>query len=179
MRWTKPVLVAVSAACLSLPLASLRHRTPSAQTDYETELARIQRETSELKESAFAAPIDIEKATRFVHRLNHRAYLTGSPADLKAAETAIDRAIREVGPLATLYLLKANLDFKFHRLERAGRDLAALSKFGGNAQVVALNASLAFQEGGYEDARRGYQRAIGKNPTWDNLARLAHWESKF
>jgi len=178
-RWLKPVVVAVSAVCLSLPLTSLSYRQPSPQTDYETELARIHGEISELKDRAVGGPIAIETATRLVHRLNHRAYLTGSPADFKAAETAIDRAIRDVGPLATLYLLKANLDFTFHRWDRAREDLAALSKFGGDARVVALKASLAFQEGGYEEAKRGYQGAIAKNPTWDNLSRLASWEAKF
>src|SRR5258708_35756357 len=126
MRWFQPVLVAGSAACLALPLTSLKR---SPQTDYETDLARIQSEIAELKESAFAAPISIEKATRFVRRLNQRAYLTGSSADFKAAETGIGRAIREIGPLATLYLLKANLDLRLHRWESASRDLAALSKF--------------------------------------------------
>jgi len=179
MRPLKPVLAAIAATVLSLPLASLGPRNAGLYTDYETELARIQREITELSENAFVAPIDVSRATRLVHRINQRAYLTGSPADFKEAEGAIDRAILAIGPLAALYLFKANLDFKFHRLPRAGRDLAALSRFAGNAQVVALNASLAFQEGEYEEARRGFQRAIGKNPTWDNLARLAYWESKF
>ena len=81
--------------------------------------------------------------------------------------------------MAAFYFLKANLDFRFHRLDRARHSLAALSKSGSNAHVVALNASIAFQDGGYEEAKREYQRAIEKNPTWDNLARLAYWEAKF
>ena len=94
-------------------------------------------------------------------------------------ETAIDRAIREIGPLADLYLLKANLNFRLHRLEQARRDIAMLSQFAGNAQVVAMKAGIAFQEGAYDAAKQGYQSAIETNPTWDNLARLAYWESKF
>jgi len=105
--------------------------------------------------------------------------LTGSYADLHAAQAAIDRAIGESGPLADLYLLKANLDFRLHRLEKADRDVQALARFAGNSQIIALKAGIAFQQGGYEEAKKGYRLAIEKNPTWDNLARLAYWESKF
>jgi tetratricopeptide (TPR) repeat protein len=109
----------------------------------------------------------------------HRASLTGSAADLAATETAIARAIQEIGPLADLYLLKANLDFKLHRLNKTSEGVTALSRYAANAQVVALKASLAFQEGSYAAAKQGYLNAIEKNPTWDNLARLAYWEGKF
>ncbi|PYJ14723.1 MAG: hypothetical protein DME96_15185, partial [Verrucomicrobia bacterium] len=91
----------------------------------------------------------------------------------------IDRAIGEIGPLADLYLLKANLDFRLHRLENADRDVQALARFAGNSQIIALKAGIAFQQAGYEEAKKGYRLAIEKNPTWDNLARLAYWESKF
>jgi tetratricopeptide (TPR) repeat protein len=179
MRLLKPILVIVFAACLLFLLASLSYRKPSPPTDYAIELAQIQRDIAELKDGAFAVPVNIEKATRFLHRLYHQATLTGSSADLKLTETAIDRAIREIGPLADLYLLKANLNFKLHRLEKAKHDIATLSQFAGNAQVVAMKAGIAFQEGAYDAAKKGYQSAIEKNPTWDNLARLAYWESKF
>ena len=179
MRLLKPILVTAIALGLSFPLASLSHRRPSSPTDYETELARIQKDIAELKEAALSTPIDIGKATRFVHRLYHRASLTGSAADLRITETAIDRAIQEIGPLADLYLLKANLDFGLHRLGKTSHGLSALSRFTGNAQVAALKASLAFQQGEYAAAKRGYLSAIEKNPTWDNLARLAYWEAKF
>ncbi len=183
MRFIKPVLIAVSAVGLSFPLVSMIDRKSGAPTDYEIELGRIQKDISEIKagakDGALSAPIDIEKATRYVHRIYQRALLTGSYADLNAAQAALDRAIQEIGPLADLYLLKANLDFKLHRLEKANRNIAALSRFAGNAQIVAMKAGIAFQEGEYEAAKNGYLKAIEKNPTWDNLARLAYWEAKF
>src|SRR5262249_30757631 len=179
MRLLKPILVTAIALCLSFPFASLSHRQPSAPTDYEIELARIQKDIAELKGAGSSTPVDIGKATRFVHRLYHRASLTGSAADLRVTETAIDRAIQEIGPLADLYLLKANLDFRLHRLGKTSHGLSALSQFVGNAQVIALKASLAFQQGEYESAKMGYLTAVEKNPTWDNLSRLAYWEAKF
>jgi len=169
----------VSAAGLSLALASLSPRSPGGPTDYDIELTGLQKEIAELGQKAFAPPIDVERATRFVHRLNQRAYLTGGPGDFKAADAAMARAVQDVGPSPPFYFLKANLDFKFHRLDRARDTLAALSRSGGNAHAAALNASITFQDGGYEEAKREYQLAIEKNPTWDNLARLAYWEAKF
>jgi tetratricopeptide (TPR) repeat protein len=179
MRFLKPTLIAVTVIGLSFPLVSMIDRKSGSPTAYETELSRIQKDISDLKDGALSAPLDVAKATRFAYRVYQRAILSGNPADLQAAESAIDRAIGEIGPLADLYLLKANLDFRLHRLEKADRDINALSRFAGNAQIVALKAGIAFQQGGYQEAKKGYQSAIEKNPTWDNLARLAYWESKF
>jgi tetratricopeptide (TPR) repeat protein len=183
VRLVKPIFIAVTAIGLSFPLVSMIDRKSDAPTDYEIELGRIKKDISEIKDGAkdgaLSAPIDIEKATRYVHRVYQRALLTGSYADLNAAQAAIDRAIREIGPLANLYLLQANLDFRLHRVEKSKRNIAALSRFAGNAQIVAMKAGIAFQVGEYETAKSGYRKAIEKNPTWDNLARLAYWESKF
>ena len=140
----------------------------------------MQRDIAELKDGAFAVPVNIEKATRFIHRLYHQATTTGSSADLKLTETAIDRAIREIGKLADLLPAQGQYsNFRLHRLEQARRDIVMLSQFAGNAQVVAMKAGIAFQEGAYDAAKKGYASAIEKNPTWDNLARLAYWEWKF
>jgi tetratricopeptide (TPR) repeat protein len=178
MQLLKPVLVTTAAVCLSLPLLSLVRRDATPATDYEVELARIDKDVSELKNDAFRTPVDVDRTTRFAYRLFQRAMLTGGAGDLAMADTAIERAFRAIGPTANLYLLKANLDFRLHRLEETHRDIAALSPFGDGAQVVALRAGVAFQEGRYDAARRGYLRAIEERPTWDNLARLAYWEAK-
>jgi tetratricopeptide (TPR) repeat protein len=179
MRLPLPALIAVLVIGLSFPLVGIIDHRSSAPTDYDSELGQIQKDIAEMKDGVLAPPIDVPQASRFVYRLYQRAMLSSSPDDLRAAESAIDRAIGEIGPLVELYILKANLDFKLHRMERAGRDIAALKRFSGNAQIVALKAAIAFQEGRYEDAKEGYRLAIEKNPSWDNLARLAYWESKF
>ena len=179
MRILKPIWIALSALLLSFPLISMVDRPGSAPTDYDAELGRMQKEILAMNASALVPPIDVPVATRFVYRLYQRAILSGSPADLQAAENAIDRAIREIGPLVELYLLKANLDFKLHRMERTEADIAALKRFAWDAQVIALTAGLAFQRGEYAEARSGYLVALQKNPSWDHFARLAYWESKF
>jgi tetratricopeptide (TPR) repeat protein len=168
-----------SALLLSFPLVSMIERRSSTPMDYRAELGRMQKEISARKARALTPPIDVPVATRFVYRLYQRAILSGSPADLQAAESAIDHAIGAIGPLVELYLLKANLDFKLHRMAMAEADVAALERFAADAQVIALKAGLAFQRGGYAEARKGYLSALEKNPSWDNFARLAYWESKF
>jgi tetratricopeptide (TPR) repeat protein len=179
MRLIKPLLIAVTAIGLSFPLVSMIDRKSGSPAAYQAELSRIQKDISDLEDGALSAPIDIEKATRFVRRVYQRAILSSNPADLQAAESAIDRAIGEIGSLADLYLLKANLEFRLHRLEKADREVKALARFAGNSQIVALKAGIAFQQGAYSEAKKGYQSAIEKNPSWDNLARLAYWEAKF
>jgi tetratricopeptide (TPR) repeat protein len=174
----KPILATAAAACLSWALMGLVQRGSTPVTAYDTELARLDRDIAGLEAGRFGPPPDVDRATSFAYRLYQRAVLTSDSGDLRMAGTAIDRAFREVGPTANLYLLKAHLDFRLHRLEETRRDLAALASTVDGAQVVAMRAGVAFQEGRYDAARRGYLRAIDKSPTWDNLARLAYWESK-
>ena len=179
MRLPLLMLIALFTIGLSFSLVSMIDRQSRALSDYEIELGRIEKDISEMKKDASAAPVDVSKASRFVYRLYQRAILSGHPDDLRAAESGIDRAIREIGPLVDLYVLKANLDFRMHRVEKAERDIAALTRFGGDARIVGLKAGIAFQSGRYEEARKGYLLAIENSPTWDNFARLAYWESKF
>jgi tetratricopeptide (TPR) repeat protein len=179
MRLFKPMLILVAAVCLSFPLTSLSHRKPSPLTDYELELAQIEKDIAEIEGDVFTPPVDIDKGLKFLYRMYHRVQLTGGMADVQAMEPAIDRALRELGPLTGLYLLKANLDFRLHRLKQADQDIAALSRFAGDARIVALKAGIDFQRGRYEASKMGYLSAVEKNSTWDNLARLAYGLGKF
>ncbi len=112
------------------------------------------------------------------------ASLTGDFGDFKAAESAIDRAIELAGPAEDFYLLRANLDFKLHRLARTREDLARAPDLAGGAAVEVLRADLALQEGRYAEARKGYEEVIRRHRkpetpgSWDQLARLAYLESK-
>ena len=179
MRLLKPVLLIMFAAAVLFPLASLSYRPANRPTDYALELARIQKDIAAFEDKVFTPPVDIDQTLKLLHRMYHRAQLTGAAADLKATEAAIDRAFGELGPLAGLYLLKANLDYRQHRLKQADRDLAPLSRFAGDPQIVVLKAGIDLQQGRYEAAKMGYLSAVEKSFTWDNLARLAYWQEKF
>ena len=147
-------------------------------TDYEIELERIDRDIRELEDGALTIPIDVEEATRFAYRLYGRVSLTGNLAGFEVVQTVIDDTMRQVGPWADLCLLKANLDFKLHRLADARRDLEMVPGLADIPQARALRADLDLQQGRYEDARAGYENAIQENRTWDNLARLAYFKAR-
>jgi tetratricopeptide (TPR) repeat protein len=145
---------------------------------YTEELARAEIDIAELESRRQRHPGDLEKRVRLAYRLFHRASLTGSVAHFEAVEAAILETIQELGPKEDLCLLKANLDFRFHRLAEVRRDLEMCPLLPGRYEGRVLLADLDFQEGRYEAARLEFERLIKENRTWDNLARLAHWKSK-
>lgn len=147
-------------------------------SDFDVELGRIDQDIRELEPEALSNHADSQTTTRFVYRLYQRGSLSGSFADLEVAEDAIDKAIGKLGPLADLYFLKANLDFKFHRLAEVRRDLETAPGLRASFQGRVLEADLDFQEGRYDDARRSYESLIADNRIWDNLARFAYLKSK-
>lgn len=147
-------------------------------TDFEIELKRIDQAIAELEPTAFASPIQSERVTKYVYLVYQRASLTGNLDSFAVAETALKRAIAELGPASDLYFLKANLDFKFHRLAEVKEDLEIGRDLRDTFQGKALRADLDFQLGRYDDARRGYEAVLEQDLTWDNLARLAYLKWK-
>ena len=147
-------------------------------TDFDVELQKIDQAIAELEPDALAIPINSENATKYVYLLYQRASLAGDLAAFGKVEAALKRAIDEIGPAQDLYLLKANLDFKFHRLADVKLDLAAGRDLSDTTQGKVLRADLDFQEGRYDNARRGYEEAIRDDLTWDNLARQAYLKWK-
>ena len=148
-------------------------------SDYQTEMARLDADIAALEPDAFEQPLDGERATRLAYRLYQRASLAGDFATLEAVGTTLDSLAKQLRPATDLYFLKASVDFKFHRLNHVRRDLEA----GGTALREslpgrALLADLAFEEGQYAQAERGYQALIRDERTWDHLARLAHLRAK-
>jgi len=148
------------------------------RTDFEIELERIDQAIAALGGNAFAPPINSERATKYVYLVYQRASLTGDLAAFDVAEQALKRAIAEIGPASDLYFLKANLDFKFHRLTDVKTDLDTGRDLRNTFQGRVLQADLDFQEGRYDAAQRGYEAAIKDDLTWDNLARLAYLKWK-
>lgn len=147
----------------------------SGSSDFDRDLERLEAEIHELGQSALASPIDAEKSIRLAHRLCQRAALTGRMSDAEGAERAVDAAIVRLGPSPDLYLLKAELDARVHRIHAARRNLAAVPGLRESLQGRRREADLDFQEGRYDEARRGYERLIRQERAWDDLARLGHF----
>ena len=166
-------LIFLLALCLP---GAVRAGTPP--TDYDAELEKIRGQLAPLEGVAFQAPVDLEKASKYAFLKYRYSSLTADFADFQAAESALDEAIRKAGPSEDLLLLKANFDFKLHRLARTKDDLQVAPGLAGGPGGRALRADLDLQEGRYEAARKGYEAALRTKRTWDNLARLAYLESK-
>ena len=103
-------LVAIVIAIGFLPIfPAASKRGP---TDYELELKKI--------DASLAAKPTTLRGTGFLYQ---RAALTADFNDFRAAERAIEQAFAEVGPSEDLLLLRANFNFKLHRLDAAENDL--------------------------------------------------------
>jgi tetratricopeptide (TPR) repeat protein len=140
-------------------------------TDYERDLARIGEELARLEDE----PASADRATRIAHCLYRRASMTGDLGGLDAAEAAADTGIGEFGPWPDLCFVKANVDFKLHRLDRVKADLGLSPALRASDDGRALAADLDLEEGRYEEARRGYESL---DRSWSALARLANLEAK-
>jgi tetratricopeptide (TPR) repeat protein len=145
---------------------------------FQEDLLRAEREVSLLTLRCQDYPDDLQGRVRLAYRMFHRASLTGKMRQLDEAEAAILEAIRQFGPKEDLCLLKANLDFRLHRLSEVRRDLEMAPLLPGRFDARVLKADLAFQEGQYGLSRSTLEELIRENPTWDVIARLAHWKSK-
>jgi tetratricopeptide (TPR) repeat protein len=149
----------------------------SVHTDYRSELEGIERNIAELRDHALIPPTDTGKVTKYLHCLYQHAVHIGNLADLEAVDPVIDEGIRQIRFPGDLYFLKANLAFKLHRLDDVRRNLEADPFLPASPEGRVIQADLDFQEGRYASAREGYQGAIASHRTWDNLARLAHFEA--
>jgi tetratricopeptide (TPR) repeat protein len=147
-------------------------------SDYEAELRQTDQAILALQDGTAGMPADPTRAMRYVHLLFRRASLTGSLSELETAGVRIDEAIQRLGPSEDLYLLRAQVRFKFHRIGAVKDDLAHVVELAGTAQFRALKADLDFQDGRYEEAGRAYEDNARRHPTWDNLARLAYFRAR-
>lgn len=131
-----------------------------AMTDYDADLLRLQKQIDEARD-----PVKLA-ALRY-----HHASMTVDFAELQSAERAIDAAM-EAAPSVDLVLLRANFNFKMHRLQKAKDDLALIGDEG-----RTLAAQIAMQEGDYATARTAYEQIVAKTHSWDGLASLAYYKS--
>jgi tetratricopeptide (TPR) repeat protein len=125
--------------------------------------------------AALAGATDTERVTQLVSYQYQQASLAGDLRALAGVECAIDRAIAIMPNPGDLYLLKANLAFKLHRLADVRAALEANRYAFECPEALALRADLDFQQGRYDAARAGYEEAVRAGRKWENLARLAHF----
>jgi tetratricopeptide (TPR) repeat protein len=146
---------------------------------YRTELQRIERDIAELSiADLFAVPMNPERLTRYVYLLYQRASIFGDLSKLSVVARAIERAVPLLTHPGDLYLLKANVAFKLHRLADVEAALLAIPTAGHCMEARLLCADLDFQYGRYREAETGYIAAIEVERSWSGLARLAYFRGK-
>ncbi|MEA2238287.1 MAG: hypothetical protein QOC81_3011 [Thermoanaerobaculia bacterium] len=141
-----------------------------AMSDYDTDLAKLQKQADDLR----AAPNHDPAMLAAV--LYRRASMTVDFVELQTAEKAIDEAIR-IAPSPDLLFLRASFNFKMHRLQRAKQDLAQLTDGNTGEPIKTLAAQIAMQEGDYATARTAYRDLANRTQSWDSIASLAYYES--
>jgi tetratricopeptide (TPR) repeat protein len=143
-------------------------------TDYQNDLRKIERNIAEI-----GSPSDTDRVTRRAYGLYQHAALTGRLDEFTVAEAAIAEAFDQIGAWPDLCLVKANLDMKFHRLKDAKHALEMAPGLTESFPGRVIWSDIHLQEGRYRQAKQMCEALVAENRTWDNLARLAYWESKF
>lgn len=128
--------------------------------------------------AALARPTDAARVTQYVGRLYQRASLAGDFAALASAERAAARAIPLLAHPGDLYLLKANIGLKLHRLDDAETALAAVPAVWDSAEGRLIRGDLDFQRGRYREAKAGYCAVLAVERSWAALARIAYFAGK-
>jgi tetratricopeptide (TPR) repeat protein len=174
VRLARFVSVVVIAAGTVFVLSGLINRK---MTDYQVDVATIEREIAALNNKPSRRPGDGEKTPGLVYLYYLMSSLTGNPDHFRMTGIEIDKTIRTTGPSEELYLARANLNVKRHRLQEARADLEMLPDWPERPSIRALKADIDLQAGQYEKARQAYESVIQHDRSWDNLARLAYLRS--
>jgi hypothetical protein len=146
---------------------------------YEADLQRIESDIADLSvDDPFAGPINAERSTRYLYLLHQRASISGDLVQLSAVARAIERAVPLLTHPGDLYLLKANVAFKLHRLADVESALLPIPTAGHCMEARLLRADLDFQYGRYRENDTGYIEAIEAERSWSGLARLAYFRGK-
>ncbi len=150
-----------------------------AFTGYPAEIRKIEQDIADLGgAAALDPPTDPGRVTQYIYRLYQRASIAGDLPELGEVENAIERAIPLLVHPGDLFLLRASLAFKLHRLDDAETALAAIPSVHASGEVRLIRADLDFQRGRYRRAKAGYCEALQIERSWGALARLAHFTAK-
>jgi tetratricopeptide (TPR) repeat protein len=140
-----------------------------------TEMRLIEQDIADM---GGAMPIDPQGVTQYIYRLYQRGSIAGDLAQLSAVERAIDHALPLLANPGDLYLLKANVAFKLHKLAEVEAALVAVPSVYDSNEGRLIRADLNFQHGKYREAKTGYLEVLRAERSWGALARLAYFHGK-
>jgi tetratricopeptide (TPR) repeat protein len=146
---------------------------------YQAEMRRIEQDIARVGGAkALAMPIEPARATQYVYYLYQTASIAGNLVQLSAVERAIDHALPLLVNPGDLYLLKANVAFKLHKLAEVEAALVAVPSVYDSNEGRLIRADLHFQHGRYHEAKIGYLDVLRAERSWAALARLAYLHGK-
>ena len=146
---------------------------------YEAEIGRLDEDIAAFGgAAALCPPTDAARVTQYVYRLYQKASLAGDLTALRRVEATIDRAIPLLTQSGDLYLLKANVAFKLHRLADVAAALSASRSVDESEEGRLIRADLDFQYGRYREAEDGYQQVLAAERSWAALARMAYFRGR-
>ncbi len=151
---------------------------------YDSALAKLDERINSLVKRAEQMPELWTASESAAMAYLERAKLTGNYEDYAAAENLIQQAFAISGSIGGPHLTRAKLNYSLHRLEAIAFDLDIVEKSlllstKRHAEVIGLRADVAFQQGEYEAAFDGYQKALALTPNAGNFFRLAiyYWKT--
>lgn len=109
-----------------------------------------------------------------------RARLSGNYDDYVAADAALGRAFAVAAPGTGPHFLRAQLDFRLHRLAEAERQLASIEGYAipsppdERAEVLGMRGDIAFYRGKPEAALKLYEEADRVSPGTAAFRRAIH-----
>jgi tetratricopeptide (TPR) repeat protein len=146
---------------------------------YQAEMRRIEQDIARIGGAkALAMPIEPARAMQYVYYLYQTASIAGNLIQLSAVESTIDDALPLLVNAGDLYLLKANVAFKLHKLAEVEAALVAVPSVYDSNEGQLIRADLNFQRGNYREAKMGYLDVLQAERSWSALARLAYFHGK-
>jgi len=147
-------------------------------TGYQEDFSQTLEDIALLQRRAWARPQDVSTKVRLTYRRYHLASLTGCEANYDLARESTNQLVEELGPREDLCLLKIQIEGRYHRLDLVKEALRACPSLIERPEGRSIRADIDFQEGRYGEARAALETLIDERAAWDDLARLAHWQSR-
>jgi tetratricopeptide (TPR) repeat protein len=178
-RRAQPLQGTGSATASADAAVSVRPRgLPPAVVTLDAEIAALERVAAGRSDDW----LDLEQvASRYLQR----AALTADYQDYAHAEDALNRAFQRAAstPGTGPYLLRAQLNYTLHRLDRVTSDLDAIGRFVLTPPSVRdaakeLRANVAFYSGNYDAARTAYEQIVQDDRSLENVVALALYRWK-
>jgi tetratricopeptide (TPR) repeat protein len=147
-------------------------------TDYQASLKRLTDKADELlRGEAPAGTLQVsvsEGRTKWFSLRFQALALAGDLRGCAELDAEIAPSIEDTPAKADLWLLRACIAVKLHRLKDAQRFLRTDPLLPRATMAQLLQADIHLQHGQYALAKESVQQVVKDDPTWDGLARLAH-----